>query len=84
MLAAIDLDDEPSLKTGEVHDIRPEWDLTAEAMALELPPTQPRPKSYFSLGWIAAQSAGIAPQNEVILDDLGIPLPIPPTQGGRG
>jgi hypothetical protein len=44
VLAAVELDDELLLEADEVHDVGPEHLLTAEPVALHLPPAQAGPE----------------------------------------
>ncbi len=58
MLAAVDLDHEPSPQAGKIDHVWTHWNLTAEAVAVDLPPAQLDPETDFSIGHLGAEPAG--------------------------
>src|SRR5207245_1121732 len=57
VLAAVDLNHEPSLQAGEIDEVRTDWKLTAEAVALDLLIAQADPEPDFSIGHLTSQLA---------------------------
>lgn len=45
MLTPVDFDDQRGLETGEISDERPDWHLTSEPFAVELPTAQVIPEA---------------------------------------
>jgi hypothetical protein len=57
VLAAVQFDDEPSLRACEVGDEWPNGVLAAEAQSMDLPATQPAPEQTLGIGHGLAQLA---------------------------
>jgi hypothetical protein len=57
VLAAVDLDDQPGIHTGEIRDIGRNRVLAAESGAALLPVTQDRPEALLGLGRLTARLA---------------------------
>ncbi len=58
MLAAVDLDHQPSLQAGKINDVWTHRNLPAEAVAIDLLPAESDPETDFSIGHLGAESTG--------------------------
>lgn len=84
MVAAIKLNDQPSIETDKIDDVRSDGLLPAELESIQPAVAQLVPKPRFHLGHLAAQPASIILQGHLRSFSSAALLPLPLAGEGRG
>jgi hypothetical protein len=73
MLAAVDLDNQPSFETNKICNIISQWLLPAKLEPTNLPKPKPLPKQPLDLCWVPSQSS--SSQASLVHIPLSLPFP---------
>ena len=86
VLTAVELNNQPSLKTNEIHDVFVNRKLAPKAVAADLFSAQLGPEPRFSFGEVLSEFSGFIAEHFLFTKKYTplSPHPNPPPQGGRG